>query len=354
MIDYFKYWLVKGRMKKPAYLIFFVTNRCNSRCRHCFYWKELNTKEKDLSLDEIFKFSMELKSLRWLTLSGGEPFLRDDIDEICKKFIENTRIKQITIPTNCLLPLIIRDSAEKIAKLSEKVKISINLSLDGLEKTHDFIRGVEGSFKKVEETYLQLIPLTEKYRNLSIRVNTTICNKNVEEIERLGEYVKENFSRIASHNFEIMRGDPKDREFGPPSSKKVEELIPVLEKIWKGYNFFKDSNIKSKLVVSTKKKLFNEYVKIMQTNIQPFDCYAGRFHMVLDSTGNVYFCELLPKIGNIREKNFNEVWNSPEAIILREKIKRKGCSCTHSCFQNQNLIFDFKSSLRIIKDLLKR
>ena len=59
---------MKNSLKRPIYLIYFVTNKCNSKCNHCFYSKKLNVmKNKDLSLEEIEKFSKQLGKLVWLS-----------------------------------------------------------------------------------------------------------------------------------------------------------------------------------------------------------------------------------------------------------------------------------------------
>ena len=69
---------------------------------------------------------------------------------------------------------------------------SINLSLDGLEKTHDFIRGIKGSFKSILKTYNELVKLKKRFSNLYVRINTTINNKNYKEIRAFDNFIKEN------------------------------------------------------------------------------------------------------------------------------------------------------------------
>ena len=67
--------------KQPVSLIQFVTERCNARCPHCFV--DLKTQENELSLEQIEKISKTTGSaLRNIALTGGEPFIRDDLFEI--------------------------------------------------------------------------------------------------------------------------------------------------------------------------------------------------------------------------------------------------------------------------------
>ena len=115
-MGYFKYALLKNLVKKPVYLIFFVTDVCNARCRHCFNWS-LNQKPNDLTLDEIENFSKQLDHIEWLALSGGEPFERKDLAEICGIFLKNNSVSQITIPTNGLSPKLIYNTIKQVLEL---------------------------------------------------------------------------------------------------------------------------------------------------------------------------------------------------------------------------------------------
>ena len=70
----------------PVYFILFVTNQCNAKCPHCFYWENLGKNNTILTLSEIDKFSKTMRPLYHINLTGGEPFLRDDLSEIISKF----------------------------------------------------------------------------------------------------------------------------------------------------------------------------------------------------------------------------------------------------------------------------
>ncbi|NTV23536.1 MAG: radical SAM protein, partial [Nanoarchaeota archaeon] len=117
----------------PIHLILHNTFICNAKCGHCFNWDNLNKHkpEEELSLEEFEKISKSFdKKLRFLNLSGGEPFLRKDISEMCHHFVKNNPgLVSISIPTNGLLPKKIREETEKICDKC-KTSISINLSLD--------------------------------------------------------------------------------------------------------------------------------------------------------------------------------------------------------------------------------
>ena len=170
-------WKMNFRRKLPNCFIFFVTSKCNSRCKTCFYWKNLN-KKNDLSLEEIQKISKGLDKILWLHLSGGEPFLRNDLSKICSIFIKNNQTHNIAIPTNCLLPDIVLNQTEEILKDNPGINLNLLLSIDGFEKTHDSIRGVKGNFKKAIYVEKKLFELKKEYPNLSTMICTVVNKQN--------------------------------------------------------------------------------------------------------------------------------------------------------------------------------
>ena len=97
--QYLRY-LVDRRGMKPIYMILGLTYDCNSFCRTCFNWEQLRkNKEHELSFEEIQKTFASLDDLLFVVMSGGEPFLRRDLPEVCAMLARQNHVKQITIPT---------------------------------------------------------------------------------------------------------------------------------------------------------------------------------------------------------------------------------------------------------------
>jgi len=339
MIKQFCYFLKKDSLERPICYIVFVTGRCNSRCRHCFNWKNLNKASvKELTFSELEKFSSEIGKIHSLGISGGEPFLRKDLPEIVLLFSKQNSPAEIDIPTNCLLPSRIASVTEKFLKEKLPVGYSMSLSLDGLKNTHDYIRGVPGNFDKVLKTYRALVKLRKKY-GLKLKVSTTLNNKNIGEIEQLGNFVKKKMPDVNFHNFEIMRGDPKDKSLRPPSLDKLIKLRPVIFDLWKNYHFY-DNSLKAFVAGQLKEHIFNTYLEIIEKRRQVVSCLAYSFNAVLDERGNVYLCELTPAIGNIRKNTFAEILKSKKARQMRSDIRKGKCYCTHSCFMQKSIFLN--------------
>ena len=159
ILKFSKYFFIKNN---PIYLTYFVTNKCNLKCQHCFYWKNLNLKKRELTLEEIDKFSKNLKDILVLNITGGEPFLRKDLPDLIKTFYINKKPIILTINTNGFLTNKIISDTEKILSFY-KLPLIIEISLDGIKEDHDKVRYVEGAFDKSILTFKKLKELQNNY-----------------------------------------------------------------------------------------------------------------------------------------------------------------------------------------------
>lgn len=319
--------------KRIHHLILFITNKCNLRCKTCFV--RFN-KEKELSFDEIKRISKDINNLSWLDITGGEPFLRDDLPEICSLF--NTKI--LSIPTNGY-------DTEKILEITKKIKtktkaeLLISVSIDGFEKTNDEIRS-KGSFKNALETFKKL----KEIKGVRVKINTVLCNKNFDELEEFMEFIYK--MKPDFHSIILLRGNPRDEYYTLPSLDKLKEKGKKIFKIWKKYRYGVNP-IKRKFLRNYHRYLWDVSLKILENKRQIIPCIAGVGHAVIYANGDISFCELLDPIGNLREKSFKEIWNSDEAKILRKKIKNNFCYCTHNCALLDSIILAPKNYLKLLK-----
>jgi MoaA/NifB/PqqE/SkfB family radical SAM enzyme len=139
------------RTRKLNTIIFFVTSRCNATCETCFYWEDLN-RQGDLSWEEIVKLSHNTPPFTDLWFSGGEPTLRKELPEIIDLFVRNNGVRYINLPTNGLRPYRTHEIVEHCLSQNQGLELHVNIALDGLRESHDFMRGVPGNFEKALET----------------------------------------------------------------------------------------------------------------------------------------------------------------------------------------------------------
>ena len=244
--------------KAPFHFVHFVTAKCNARCTHCFYYKNLNKKRNELTLEEIEKLCKSMGNVYYLGLTGGEPFLREDLPEIVHTYYKYNNVKNLFIPTNGSIPNKIFNQSKKILKLCPKLSFSINISLDGLEKDHDKIRGMKGSFSKAVQTYNEL-------KNLK-RINTsfvvTVSTLNQYKLTELKDFVENELK--ANIVFILVRGTPKNpkiKDINIDLYKKNYESVIIKNKFSPlNYDFIKKkirdkmNKMRYKLIIDTYEK----------------------------------------------------------------------------------------------------
>lgn len=339
----------------PLQLIFFVTSQCNLRCRHCFYWKELNCPgKKELTLKEIKKVARNSKlNLMWLCLTGGEPFLREDLAEIASAFCQYGEVANISIPTNAQLKERTFEAAEKMLELHPDTYISINVSLDGLEKTHDRIRGTPGAFARAVDTFWKLKDLKNRFPNFGLSVQTVVLSENQDELRNLYFFVRDSL-KPDYMNLNLVRGSPTDVRLRDVNIRYYKELVDLMwgdvkSGKWRYFEFpF------SKLALARNFVLYEYIAKTFREERRFLPCYSSKLSGVISEEGDVYPCEILEdaKIGNLREADYNvsKLWFSKRNRKLQERIA-KGCFCTYECAMSVNTLFNPKLYLAFLRTL---
>ncbi len=323
-------------------LVFFVTNRCNFKCRTCFYSKSLNknglSTDEELDVSKIKTISASLGNFANLLISGGEPFLRDDLPEICGIFYLQNKIKSIHLPTNGFLTDRIIRGVSQILYECPGINLTIGISLDGLKQTHDLIKGVEGSFEKAIDTMRSLAALKAKSRNLKINVITVVSNRSDQkEILALAEFIKKE-PMIDTFAPSPLRGIPFDETLAAPSFKEWNELSTKLMPYFEHFNKKRLGHTLAGFFSRNYQRYMTDiYCRVLSGKRLPFKCQAGELIGVLEYDGRVKLCELGADVGNIGDYNYDfpSVWFSSNAKRIREKVRN--CACTHACFLSPSI-----------------
>jgi len=339
--------------KKPTYVIFFVTSICNARCKMCFNWKNIASayKKKELKLDEVKKIFKNFGQLQQLTISGGEPSLRNDLPKILEFISHNNDVQVITIPTNGILS----DRVFKMVKESRKLikpttHLRITLSVEGVGKDHDEIVQVKGAFKNIQKTYQKLLPLMKKHNNLKVNVGICYSAFNKNHIKKTFKYCKKYFKK--SHvMMALARGDTRDKEAKNISVEEYREITKFCNKL------FKSENRPLKIVVrSLSKMVKNQVAEIMETNKMPVTCQAYNKLIVIQSNGDVFPCEYLPnKLGNLRKHGYdiNKILKMKKNLKVNRFIKNRECVCTWECALSNNIATDPRQYPALAKQIIK-
>ncbi len=318
-------------MDSPPFLVLFINSICNMKCEHCFYWTSLNKKD-DLSKEEIFALSDSLGQIENLNLSGGEPFLRKEFGEICRKFIRTNGVKQIYVPTNGYFTERCIAAIREVLKEPTLDLFVAEISLDGMPEFHDKFRVARHAFKKAMETYDALVELQKEDPRVRVHSISTATDVNMEEIKKLTTYLYERCPQMDHHNLAIIRGDRKNPTLKGPSLKQYEDLYEYIRRLWAPREEGRMGSAVEPMLQWAK----TESVK-QERQVVP--CKAGKISGVVYANGDVGVCEIHKPIGNLRQKTFPEIWHSAEAKALRASIARKECWCTTEVFMWSSIVY---------------
>lgn len=322
-------------------LTMFVTNTCNAKCETCFYWMHLNDPDKsNLTLDELRRIARTMPDFNGLLVSGGEPVMRKELPEIVKLWAEECGIQSLDMPTNGLLTKRIVEVVDQVLEENPHLTVTVGHSLDGFKETHDRLRGVPDNFEKLFQSLEALVELRTRreeraragkgpWPKLRLLTLTCVNNQNIEEIERLADWVSENHP-VDGMMFECLRGTPKDPDLRPPTAAQFDRIVrksmEVNEKCLRRRFDFERAERLSYL-----RGLYRMQRDHITKGKIPATCQAGINLGVLEPDGRLRFCELLDEVGDLRKSGYDwkEVWFGEEAERQRHWICDCRCSCTH-------------------------
>ncbi|MDK2973332.1 MAG: Fe-coproporphyrin synthase [Candidatus Sumerlaeota bacterium] len=328
-------------MSRLKVVTMFVTNVCNARCETCFYWMHLNDPDtNNLTVDEIRQLGLSMPDFDHLLVSGGEPVMRKELPEIVRVWRETCNIKSVDMPTNGLLTKRIVEVVEQMLDENPGMMVTVGHSLDGFKETHDRLRGVPNNFEKTIQTIEALVEVRQRREEafrrgkgpqpfLRLLVLACVNNQNIDEIERLAEWVSDAHD-IDGMMFECLRGEPKDPELLPPTPEQFDRVIQTSMRI-------NDKTMRRRFPEQRPERLayIRSVYRLQRSHITkgklPSTCQAGHNLAVLEPDGRLRLCELLDVVGDVREAglSFPKVWFSEEAERQRNWIRDCRCSCTH-------------------------
>jgi radical SAM protein with 4Fe4S-binding SPASM domain len=320
-------WMGKGM--HPTFLIYQVTTACNSRCRMCGIWKvkpdnELLLREFEHLLGHPF-----MGKIKWVNLTGGEPFVRKDLVQLVKALKDRCpELELVAIPTNGFLTRKVVDTVHELLDvLGHKVLLNVNVSIDAIGEKHDEIRRTPGGYDKAIATLDELMKLQLAEDFFETGTETVVMDHNIEDIRKIYSTLKEHTPHVnLTPAILSTYYNPGEDECGRMSEQTVNQFVRFLEEL--------------RLKEPAYAYYHTRACQILQgTKLRkrPFPCLGGYKTMYLDSRGNVYPCLMLPvpkfSFGNIRDARVEELWFGENADDIRRRLKgHVFCiRCTNNC-----------------------
>jgi len=285
-----------------------TTYRCNCKCYMCNIWKYPTKIGEEIKPQVLNK----LPNLSFCNITGGEPFLRDDIEEIV--YILKRKAKRIVISTNGYL-------TERIVEIAKKNKdIGIRISIEGLSEANDKLRGRKNGFDHGLRTLLNLKKIGLK----DIGFGITVSDRNAKDMLELYELAMGlgvEFATAVVHNgyyFHTYNNEIKNKEMVVDCFK---EIVRELLKSKKPKNWFR--------------AYFNYgLINYIRGNKRLLPCEAGTENFFVDPWGEIRPCNAMEdkywfdSMGNLNEKEFDKIWYGDKAEEVREKVKK----CPKNCW----------------------
>jgi MoaA/NifB/PqqE/SkfB family radical SAM enzyme len=313
---------------------------------------------EELSLGEIESIFDGMGPLYFLNLSGGEPFLRDDIVDIIRLALRYLSPNLIHIPSNGLLPDLIKRRVEEILRVLNGTGtfLTVKLSLDGVGELHDEIRGVKGSFVRFMDTFSMLRGLKKAYPNFHLGINTIVSKFNLDRLDEVVEYAKElrpdsYVTEIAENRSELFNLDDDIA----PDAKAYEKVILRFKDEAKQYLKYRRSI--SKFTDAARLVYYDYVVRILNEQRQVLPCYAGWSNAHLNPYGDVWPCCILgynKPMGNLREfgYDFKRLWTSAQANAVRRYIRDGKCYCPMANQFYSNMLCSAIASIKVARNLV--
>jgi radical SAM protein with 4Fe4S-binding SPASM domain len=292
----------------PLVISWNLTRKCNLKCSHCYInasptelKDELNTEESKQLIDQIAQVSRPL-----LILSGGEPFLRNDVYELIRYGTQKGLRMGLGSNGGLIDAKVARDLKEAGVK-------TVSISLDStVPAQHDAFRGVPGSWNKAVDAIKAL-----RENDILVQVNTTLTQDNYNQIDDIMSLTEQ----IGVENFHLFFLVPTGR------GKKLADISPQMYEDMITNTFAKTAKHKLNVRPSCAPQ-FMRIAQGMGLDMRQWirGCIAGMYYCRVYPNGDITPCPYLPvKLGNIRETSFKEIWfNSPIFKTLRDPNSLKG------------------------------
>lgn len=322
----------------------------------CFYKDHMAKSrgaDKELAVEEYEKISKSIRVSNILGISGGEPFLRNDLAEIVKVIYKNCSPLVVDLPTNGYFVESILKQTEDMAKYCKNMVIDLQLSIDGPEEVHNEIRGLKDGFSKIREAYKGLVALRSKYKNLRVKACVVYSHYNQDHMEELFDILDKDFKDLDRIVFSVVHGSVSNKEAFDFDWDKYFKICGKIRQTVVAKSITDFHSIFTIALRIAK----NDFLKeVLETKDMYKKCGAGKKVIVVNETGEVFPCEpLWHSVGNLRSSNYDldRILNSPEMRKFNEKIIKEKCNCHWGLPLSNTLIYKPKYYPKILFEMLK-
>lgn len=323
-----------GSVPMPKTATIELTVRCNLNCKMCPQKEERKLGRPDYIFKDFCKILDNLgPTVNYLSFIGGEVFVHPDIFEI----LEECQRRNIKVHLSTNATLLDEEKVNRLKKLKKTVR-GIGVSIDGLPKTHNMIRGSQTAFERTAKALKMLA------RDFNVSINTVLFKENLEELLQVIDIFKQQGVQNFSWQFEVFATpqevlasgkildvplenigaeEKTEAQYDFPRYK-ADELLREVRNL-KGISFI----IQPRIYEKYSEPYFNGSLR-QNTNLSCKDLFTCR----IDSRGNVIFCPTIKtELGNLLEQPLSEIWNNERLKRLRLTLLKNNLTpvCKRCC-----------------------
>jgi MoaA/NifB/PqqE/SkfB family radical SAM enzyme len=322
-----------------------LSERCNSQCSMCDFWKKTDSEKRCMSCSEVEHILNQVKQLGVTLINysaHGEIFVNPEIRDILRL----TRQKgfDISLNTNALA-LANDDLAAFLAKEINPILISIGIdSVD--PKTYERVRGIPGGLEKVT----QAIENLKKHAQQGISIGAVLLDYNLDDALDLLNFAEQHGLkrvRFTAYQRYFQTNDHvwnrlQDESFKNQLSAVIEQLIAY--------------KTESGIVTNSAHYLRKIPEFYNSGYFFPMPCLAGYRRLDIAENGDVTLCPFIGKsIGNVFNSDLRAIWFSDIANQIRQQMVQGKCpGCWLSCFAEENIRLSWRHGLKSNIDALKK
>jgi len=300
----------EARLHDLNYLFWECTLRCNLNCRHCGSDCHSDADAADMPFDDFLRAVLPLqkeykKNSITVAITGGEPLMREDLPRCGRLLRENGFLWGMVTNGYDYSP-------EVHGRLLAAGMGSITLSLDGLEASHNWLRGRDESFARA----VRALDLIVRAENLTYDVVTCVNGRNIDELETLMEFLVGRKVR-AWRLFTIF---PIGRAADDPDMKLSPEQLRRL------MDFMVKVRSEGRIRVTFSCEAYvGEYERKVRDSY--FFCRAGIQIGSVLADGSISACPNINRAfvqGNIYRDDFLDVWQNRFAVMRDRRWTKVG------------------------------
>jgi MoaA/NifB/PqqE/SkfB family radical SAM enzyme len=305
----------------PYKLTLVATYHCNFRCEMCNIWQKNSAGE--MTAAEVEAFFTRWPRFSWVHLTGGELFMRRDLEDIVFAIVERDRsLYLLNFPTTGWF-------GDRAVALVERVlrrgigRLMTTISIDGPRDFHDAMRGLPGSWDRGIETFRRLRGIRK--RNFQVVVGMTLFARNASLVNGTIDAIRQVIPDIERRDLHLNVGHESPHYFGNVGYLADSRPGPVAEAI-EAHRAQVGNRLHPVRFLEDRYQALAANYHV--SGKSPLPCTAVASSCFIDPYWRVYPCSIWDRpLGNLRERAFDlrGIWASDFSRNTRMKIVDEDC-----------------------------